>query len=129
VKVLIVDDSYVVAQVIAMALRGAGINLTEVVHAVNCEEGLAKLRQTSERGTPVGLIVSGLHMPGMDGLGFMAEMKREGLATGVPLLMVTGDGGISQAIAAGAQGYISKPFTSGQMRTQVAPLLSQAGLG
>lgn len=120
--VLIVDDSSVMRKIVERALRQAGLNLTRVVEAASGVEGLAALAE--ER---VDLIVSDINMPVMDGLEFVRQLQRRSLAPGVPVVMITTEGGeehVRQALAAGAQGYIRKPFTPDQVRDRVLPLLA-----
>jgi two-component system chemotaxis response regulator CheY len=129
VRVLIIDDSAVMRKIVEAALRHAGINLTEVLHAANGLQGLAALEKASARDQSCNLILCDVHMPVMDGLGFLLEKPRRNLAPGVPVVMITADAGdphLLQAIAAGAQGYISKPFTLEQMQTRVTSLLLNA---
>jgi two-component system chemotaxis response regulator CheY len=125
-RVLIVDDSVVMRRIVEGALRHSGLDLTEVLQAANGVEALAALEQASAADQPPGLILCDVHMPIMDGLGFLLERSRRGLVHGVPVVMITADATdpyLLRAIAAGAQGYISKPFTLGQMQATVASVL------
>jgi two-component system chemotaxis response regulator CheY len=124
VRVLIVDDSAVMRKIVERALRQAGLDLGEVLVAGDGAAGLAALEGCAAGGG-LDLILSDLHMPVMDGLEFLAERRRRGLAPGVPVLMITGDGcdpRVAEAIAAGADGYISKPFTAAQVQERIALL-------
>ena len=122
-RALIVDDSSVMRKVVERAIRQAGIELSEVLQAGNGEEALTKLR--TDTG-PLGLILSDINMPTMDGLQFLEQRARENLAPGVPVVMITTEGSepvVLRAIAAGARGYICKPFTPEQVRARIVPLL------
>ncbi|MDP9050374.1 MAG: response regulator [Acidobacteriota bacterium] len=122
-RVLIVDDSAVMRRIVERALRHSAPDLAEVLEAANGLEALAVLEQTSEQ--PLDLILCDVHMPVMDGLGFLIEKPRRDLAPGVPVVMITADATdphLLRAIAAGAQGYISKPFTLEQMHASVISL-------
>lgn len=128
-RALIVDDSAVMRKVIERALRQAGLELSEVLQASNGEEALQALREDSASTAPVGLIISDINMPVMDGLQFLEARRDERLADGVPVVMITTEGSepfVLRAIAAGAQGYICKPFTADQVKTRVLPLLQVA---
>jgi two-component system, chemotaxis family, chemotaxis protein CheY len=128
VKVLIIDDSTMMRKVVERSLRQAGLNLTEVMQANNGFEALALLRE-SGGGPAFDLILSDINMPVMDGLEFVEQRKLEGLAPGVPVVMITTEGStphVMRALAAGAKGYICKPFTSDQIRACVTPLLNAA---
>jgi two-component system chemotaxis response regulator CheY len=129
VRILIVDDSVVMRKIVEGALRHAGLELAEVLHAGNGSEGLTALEALAARGESIDLILCDVHMPVLDGLGFLAEKPRRNLAPAVPVVMITADAGdphLMQAIAAGAQGYIAKPFTLEQMQSRVAALLAPA---
>jgi two-component system chemotaxis response regulator CheY len=128
VRALIIDDSAVMRKVIERALRQAGLELSEVLQASNGEEALQTLRDNQGSGG-LALILSDINMPVMDGLQFLEARKQENLAEGVPVVMITTEGNESfvlRAIAAGAQGYICKPFTAEQVKARVLPLLRAA---
>ena len=128
-RALIIDDSAVMRKVIERALRQAGLELSEVLQASNGEEALAALRQDGGNSNPLALILSDINMPVMDGLAFLDQRRAENLAEGVPVVMITTEGSeplVLRAIAAGAQGYICKPFTADQVKTRVLPLLEAA---
>ncbi|NYF89774.1 response regulator [Tunturiibacter empetritectus] len=127
-RALIIDDSAVMRKVIERALRQAGLELSEVLQASNGEEALQTLRDNQGSGG-LSLILSDINMPVMDGLQFLEARKQENLAHGVPVVMITTEGNESfvlRAIAAGAQGYICKPFTAEQVKARVLPLLRVA---
>jgi two-component system chemotaxis response regulator CheY len=124
ISVLIVDDSSVMRKIVERALRQAGLNLMRVVEAGSGREALTALGR--ER---VDLIVSDINMPNMDGLEFLRQIQSRSLAPGVPVVMITTESGeehVREALAAGAQGYIRKPFTPDQVRDRVLPLLVPA---
>jgi two-component system chemotaxis response regulator CheY len=126
VKVLIVDDSAMMRKVVERALRQAGLNLTEVIQASNGLEALDLLRADAGNGHALDLILSDINMPVMDGLEFIEQRRQEGLAPDVPAVMITTEGGsphVMRALAAGAKGYICKPFTADQIKACVMPLL------
>jgi two-component system, chemotaxis family, chemotaxis protein CheY len=129
VRALIIDDSAVMRKVVERALRQAGLELSEVLQASNGEEALQALRNDSGASAPLSLIVSDINMPVMDGLQFLEARRSENLAPGVPAIMITTEGSepfVLRAIAAGAKGYICKPFTADQVKARVLPLLAAA---
>jgi len=110
VRVLIVDDSVVMRKIVESAVRRAGFDLDEVLHAENGARALALLEQARS----IDLILCDVHMPVMDGPAFLLEASRRGLASRTPIIMVTADAGdphLLKALAAGSVGYIEKPFT------------------
>jgi two-component system, chemotaxis family, chemotaxis protein CheY len=109
-RVLIVDDSSVMRKMIEHALRNAGVAIKEVLRAGNGAEALSALKENS-----VDLILCDIYMPVMNGLELLQRLCSGGLARGVPVVMITTEGGESevvQALAYGASGYIHKPFAS-----------------
>ena len=121
IRTLIVDDSSVMRKIVERALRQAGLDQLIVHEAGSGTEGLELLK-----AKPVDLILSDINMPVMDGLEFLRQLRARGLAPGVPVVMITTESSeehVRQAIQAGAQGYIRKPFTADQVRERVVPLV------
>jgi two-component system, chemotaxis family, chemotaxis protein CheY len=121
ISALIVDDSSVMRKIVERALRQAGLAIKEVYEASNGVEALDVLRRTR-----VNLILSDINMPNMDGLEFLRQKRAQHLAPDVPVVMITTEGSedhVREAIAAGAQGYIRKPFTAEQVKERVLPLV------
>jgi two-component system chemotaxis response regulator CheY len=123
-RVLIVDDSSVMRKIVERSLRQAGLDTMTVFEAGSGVEGLEVLSNQ-----PVHLILSDINMPSMDGLEFLRQIRAQNLAEGVPVVMITTESSeehVKQAILAGAQGYIRKPFTAEQVKERVLPLVSAA---
>lgn len=121
-RVLIVDDSSVMRKIVERSLRQAVVNPMTVFEAGSGVEGLEVLS-----GQPVDLILSDINMPSMDGLEFLRQLRARNLADGVPVVMITTESSeehVRQAILAGAQGYIRKPFTAEQVKDRVLPLVA-----
>src|SRR5580700_9153158 len=122
VRALIVDDSSVMRKIVERSLRQAGLDPLVVHEAGSGLEGLDVLRAAN-----VDLILTDINMPVMDGLEFVRQIKAQNLAVGVPVVMITTESSeehVRQAILAGAQGYIRKPFAAEQMKERVLPLLN-----
>jgi two-component system, chemotaxis family, chemotaxis protein CheY len=120
-RALIVDDSSVMRKIVERSLRSAGLTFSGVWEAGSGSEALGLLRQQS-----VDLILSDINMPQMDGLEFLRQMRAENLAAGVPVVMITTESSedhVMQAVQAGAQSYIRKPFTPEQVKERVFPLV------
>lgn len=124
IKALIVDDSSVMRKIIERALRQAGLDDLVVHEAGSGADGLEVLKSKQ-----VDLILSDINMPAMDGLEFLRQIRAQSLAPGVPVVMITTESSeehVKQAIQAGAQGYIRKPFTPDQVKERVLPLVKAA---
>lgn len=122
ISVLIVDDSFVMRRILERALRQAGLEIAAVLEASDGAEALDILVER-----PVDLILSDLNMPRMGGLELLRQIRARGLAAGVPVVMVTmesGEESVREAIAAGAHGYIRKPFTAEQIKQRVLSLVN-----
>jgi len=124
IRTLIVVDSSVVRKIVERALRQAGLDLMVVHEAGSGIEGLEVLKVKQ-----VDLILSDINMPSMDGLEFLRQIRAQNLAPGVPVVMITTESSeehVKEAIQAGAQGYIRKPFTAEQVKERVLPLVNAA---
>jgi two-component system chemotaxis response regulator CheY len=124
IRTLIVDDSTVMRKIVERSLRQAGLDPLIVYEAGSGTEGLDMLRTKT-----VDLILSDINMPSMDGLEFLRQLRAQNLAPGVPVVMITTESSeehVKQAILAGAQGYIRKPFTAEQVKERVLPLINAA---
>jgi two-component system chemotaxis response regulator CheY len=124
IRTLIVDDSSVMRKIVERSLRQAGLDPLVVHEAGSGTEGLDVLKSKQ-----VDLILSDINMPSMDGLEFLRQLRAQNLAPGVPVVMITTESSeehVKQAILAGAQGYIRKPFTAEQVKERVLPLLKVA---
>jgi two-component system chemotaxis response regulator CheY len=122
IRILIVDDSSVMRKIVERALRQAGLDPMVVLEAGSGTDGLEILKNQE-----VHLILSDINMPSMDGLEFLRQIRKQNLAAGVPVVMITTESSeehVKQAILCGAQGYIRKPFTAEQVKERVLPLLA-----
>lgn len=105
-NILLVDDSGVMRKLVSKALRQAGLDITGTSEAANGQEGLEALS-----AGPVDLVLCDWNMPVMDGLTFVTEARK---SSRVPIIMLTTESGedkMAAAVDAGANGYITKPFT------------------
>jgi len=102
------------------------MGVQEVIEATNGQQALELLRAQQASGATLGLILSDINMPGMDGLMFLEQARLEDILTDIPVVIITTEGAerqVLRAIAAGAHGYICKPFTGEQVRARILPLL------
>lgn len=104
-RALIVDDSRSMRQMVSFTLKEAGF---EVVEAEHGQDALDKLR-----GQKLGVIVTDLNMPVMDGISFIRKARGTAEARFLPILILTTESQQEKKIeakAAGATGWIVKPF-------------------
>lgn len=105
-KVLIVDDSATVRQQVAVALAGAGF---DVIEAVDGLDGMQRIAESPD----LALVVSDINMPRMNGIEMLQSLKKEPKYAKIPIVVLTTEGQpelIQSAKAAGAKGWIVKPF-------------------
>jgi two-component system, chemotaxis family, chemotaxis protein CheY len=115
--IMLVDDSPTVRQLMRSALEREKF---EVVEAVDGEDALDKLD-----GRQLGLIVTDLAMPRMDGLSFLRYLRQHPRYKFTPLLVLTTETRTQvrqKAREGGAQAYLTKPCTPTQLVTAVQRL-------
>lgn len=116
--VLAVDDSASMRQMVSFTLQTAGF---EVVEAVDGVDALAKAKDTQ-----VDVVVSDVNMPNMDGIELIAALRALPQYKFTPMLMLTTESGgdkKSEGKAAGATGWIIKPFNPEQLVKTVNKVL------
>lgn len=117
--VLVVDDSSTMRQMVAFTLKNAGY---DVVEAGNGKEAVDKLNG----GTKPALVVTDLNMPEMDGITLITEIRKMAAFKFTPILMLTtesADDKKKAGQAAGATGWIVKPFNPEQMLKVIQKVL------
>lgn len=103
--ILAVDDSASLRQMVSFTLKGAGY---DVVEAEDGTDGLAKAK-----GKQVDLVLTDQNMPKMDGLTLIKNLRELPQYKAAPILMLTtesSDAMKAQGKAAGATGWLVKPF-------------------
>lgn len=117
-KVLTVDDSPSVRQMVKLTLLGAGY---EVEEAADGAEALSKAKAGR-----LDMVVTDLNMPVMDGLQLIRSLRQMPDYRGVPILFLTTESDAArkqEAKAAGATGWITKPFQQAQFAAVVKKVL------
>ena len=106
--VLVVEDNDMNMQLVEYLLEEGGY---EIVKATSGEEALSIARDASSKAPD--LILMDIHLPGMDGLSVVREIKSDSRMSGVPILALTAHamrGDKDRFLEAGCDGYISKPI-------------------
>jgi two-component system chemotaxis response regulator CheY len=107
--ILTVDDSASIRQMVGFTLSDAGYT---VIEAVDGRDALAKLTGS------VNLVITDLNMPNLDGIELIRNLRANPACKGLPIIMLTTESCESrkqEGKAAGATGWIVKPFTRQQM--------------
>lgn len=118
-KILVVDDSSAVRQQVSVALNQAGF---EVVEAADGVEGAETIRADPD----LAMVICDVNMPRMNGLEMVETVKADPEFGPLPIIMLTTEGQpslIKRAKAAGAKGWIVKPFKA-QMLVATAQKLT-----
>ncbi len=116
-KVLVVDDSSVMRQIIKNNLKQLGFDHGNLTDAEDGQMGLKKL---TEGG--IDLVISDWNMPKMTGIEFLKAVRSDGSLKGTPFLMVTSEADkekIMEAVKAGVSQYIVKPFNANQLEEKI----------
>jgi two-component system chemotaxis response regulator CheY len=119
--VLIVDDSAAIRKILQRVLIQADVPLGKVHEAGDGIEALDALKQHA-----VGLILSDINMPNMDGLQLLNAIKTQTATKDVPVIMITTEGSstkVMEAVSLGASGYVRKPFTAEQIKEKLSGLI------
>jgi two-component system chemotaxis response regulator CheY len=117
-KILMVDDSIMVRRMVSFTLKEAGFEVLEAEHG---QDALNKLGTHS-----VDLIVTDLNMPVMDGITFIGSARARAATKYVPILMLTTESQPEmkqKGKAAGATGWIVKPFDPPKLLAVIAKIL------
>jgi two-component system chemotaxis response regulator CheY len=105
-RVMTVDDSKTMRDMVSFTLRQAGFTVSE---AEDGQKALAALR-----GSQADLVITDLNMPNMDGLALIRALRNEAKYRTVPILMLTTEADATKKAEgrnAGATGWIVKPFS------------------
>jgi two-component system, chemotaxis family, chemotaxis protein CheY len=116
--ILIADDSESVREVICYTLENAGY---KVFAGVDGNDACKFLD-----GSAIDLILTDLHMPGLDGIGFIKKVRSIPDYSFTPILFLTTESQISrkeEAKAAGATGWIVKPFMPEKLLATIQKVL------
>lgn len=120
-NVLIVDDSAAIRKILQRVLRQTDVSFGEIWEAGDGVEALDVMKSQT-----VGLVLSDVNMPNMDGLQLLAEIKRQDQLKSVPVVMITTEGSqnkVMEALNLGASGYVRKPFTADQIKEKLVGVI------
>ena len=117
-RILAVDDSASMRQMVLFTLQGAGY---EVLQACDGVEALDMARNST-----VDLVLTDVHMPRMDGITLVRQLRTLPNYKFVPMLILTTESSQEKKMdgkSAGATGWIVKPFNPPQLLATVARVL------
>jgi len=118
-KIMAVDDSPSIRQMLSFTLKQAGY---EVVEAVDGKDALAKFAAEN-----VQMLITDLNMPNMDGITLIREVRKNAANRFMPIIMLTTESQETkrqEGKAAGASAWIVKPFKPEQLLGVVRMVLA-----
>ncbi len=116
--IMTVDDSSSIRQMVSFTLKDAGY---EVIEASNGKDALQKINDRK-----INLFITDLNMPIMDGITLIKNIRSNSSYRFVPIIMLTTesqDAKKSEGKAAGATGWIIKPFKQEQLLAVVKKVI------
>ncbi|MEA3296297.1 MAG: response regulator [candidate division Zixibacteria bacterium] len=119
-KILAVDDSPTMRRIIVNTLKRAGFN--DIMEASDGKDALAKMKVEK-----FNFVITDWNMPEMDGLTFVTTIRGMEEYKALPVLMVTTRSvkdDIVEALKAGVNNYIVKPFTPDTLKEKIEQVLA-----
>jgi DNA-binding response OmpR family regulator len=120
-KILIVEDNTELLEILRLTLKEAGL---AVLTANNGVDALKKARASEP-----DLIVLDLVLPELDGFAVCEALRRDPALAGLPVIALTGltsEMSRYAGLESGANEYVTKPFTPGQLVSLVHHWLRQS---
>jgi len=117
-KILTVDDSPTVREILRTTLQNAGF---EVLQAINGQDAL-KMLETEK----VNMLITDLNMPKLDGISLVRKVRQSPGGRFLPIIMLTTESQEDkkrEGKKAGASGWIVKPFKPEQLLSVVRMVL------
>jgi two-component system chemotaxis response regulator CheY len=121
-KGLVIDDSAITRRIIINSLRTIGF--TEILEACDGTQAL-------QLCTPdVDVVLTDWNMPGMEGVEVVRNLRSMPELSAIPILLITSRSAkedVVEAINAGIDGYVVKPFTPDVLQNKIQEALASRG--
>jgi two-component system, chemotaxis family, chemotaxis protein CheY len=121
-KILVVDDSKVMREMIVACLRGlAGVEFTQAASGLEAIERLSL--------APFDLVLLDLNMPDIGGFEVVEFVRGQDTLRSLPIIVITtrgDDGSRERALRTGASRFMTKPFEPAEIVAEVRSLLGDA---
>lgn len=117
-KILTADDSASMRQMVSFTLKGAGY---QVVEAVDGKDALQKAQKEK-----ADLVLTDVNMPNMDGITLVKQLRTLPDYKFTPILLLTTESALDkkqEGKAAGATGWLVKPFNPDQLLSTIKKVL------
>jgi len=118
-KILVVDDSESIREIVSMTLLNGGY---DVIIGNDGIDALEKIKDIDD----LDLVITDLHMPNMDGIGLIKELRASEKFARIPILFLTTETQTDkkmEAKQAGATGWIIKPFVPAKLLMAVKKVI------
>jgi two-component system chemotaxis response regulator CheY len=121
-KLLVVDDSMLIRKIVkavADALK---------LEAMEASDGVEALQRLEESYGEINLVLLDWNMPQKNGYEVLVEIKQDERYKRIPVMMVTTEGqksSIVAAVRAGADNYLTKPFTIEELESKIMECLDE----
>lgn len=120
-NILVVDDSGTMRGMIKRTLAMSGLDIGEVFEAGNGIEALAQMHEHE-----VDAVLLDINMPVMNGIRLLERMRDDERLRDIPVVIASTEGSetrIQELMAAGARGFVRKPFRPEQLRDVMTPII------
>lgn len=121
IRILTVDDSKSMRQMISFTLQNAGIEVIEK------EDGL-EAYEWAQQNTAPDLVLADINMPRMDGITLIKNLRALDAYKYTPILVLTTEGSKEKKIqgrSTGATGWIVKPFNPEQLLSTINKIVNK----
>ena len=118
-KILLVEDEELIGTMVRLNLEGLGHQVVWIKNGLNAV--------TAAEAEPFDLILLDIALPGLDGMAVLRRLRRSGIGT--PVMMLTAAGDVTtkvEALDAGADDYLPKPFDVAEMTARVNALVRRS---
>ena len=115
-KVLLVDDSATMRKLIRRVLRQTQIPIETILEAADGVEAMERMASDPD----IDMVLTDVNMPNMNGIDLVKNLRETHAPERLPIIMITTESGErmrKRAIQAGANGYVTKPFTADAITT------------
>jgi len=123
-KVLIVDDSAIIRKIIKSTAEMLQMETEEAADGIEALEMLSMIYKE------IDLVLLDWNMPELSGYDVLVEIKTSDKYKHIPVMMVTTEGqksSIVAAVRAGANNYLTKPFTVEELETKIIECIGEVG--
>lgn len=123
-KILVVDDEPAIRDMITIALELAGFNCLDAADALQAHQQIVDARPD--------LVLLDWMLPGLSGIELARRLKRDDSTREIPIIMLTARGEEDnkiQGLDAGADDYITKPFSTRELVSRIRAVLRRSNPG